>query len=78
MKTVEQGAATSVRCATRPLFEGRGGVYCENSGIAPLMSAQEGREWSLANRSWKAGVVPYAVDPAAADRLWELSERLTV
>jgi hypothetical protein len=41
------------------------------------MSAEEGREWSLGNRSSKAGVVPYAVDPTAVDRLWELSERLT-
>lgn len=64
-------------CATSPLLEGRGGVYCENSDIAPPMSAEEGREWSLGNRSSKAGVVPYAVDPTAVDRLWELSERLT-
>ncbi|MHA5052378.1 SDR family NAD(P)-dependent oxidoreductase [Streptomyces sp. SD15] len=77
LKTVEQGAATSVWCATSPLLDGKGGVYCENSDIAPLMSAQEGQEWTLMNRSWKAGVVPYAVDLEAADRLWELSERLT-
>jgi NAD(P)-dependent dehydrogenase (short-subunit alcohol dehydrogenase family) len=77
LKTVEQGAATSVWCATSPLLEGRGGVYCENSDIAPPMPAEEGREWSLGTRSSKAGVVPYAVDPTAVDRLWELSERLT-
>lgn len=41
------------------------------------MSAEEGQEWTLRNRSWKAGVVPYSVDPAAVDRRWELSERLT-
>ncbi|WP_405833626.1 oxidoreductase [Streptomyces sp. NBC_01176] len=77
LKTVEQGAATSVWCATSPLLEGRGGVYCENSDIAPPMSLEEGRAWTLRNRTPKPGVVPYAVDPVAADRLWDLSERLT-
>ncbi|WP_393086846.1 oxidoreductase [Streptomyces sp. LN704] len=77
LKTVEQGAATSVWCATSPLLAETGGVYCENSDIAPPMSAQEGRDWSLTNRTPKPGVLAYAVDPAAADRLWELSERLT-
>ncbi|MFE4551830.1 oxidoreductase, partial [Streptomyces sp. NPDC056785] len=77
LKTVEQGAATSVWCATSPLLAERGGVYCENSDIAPPMSAEEGREWAVGTRTAKAGVLAYAVDPVAADRLWELSERLT-
>ncbi|MFF4351070.1 oxidoreductase [Streptomyces sp. NPDC001530] len=77
LKTVEQGAATSVWCATSPLLDGRGGLYCENSDVAPRMRPEEGSDWTLMNRSWKAGVLPYAVDPEAADRLWELSERLT-
>ncbi|MEV7345749.1 oxidoreductase [Streptomyces sp. NPDC093544] len=76
LKTVEQGAATSVWCATSPLLDSLGGLYCENSDVAPPMSLEEGRDWTLMNRSWKAGVLPYAVDPEAADRLWELSERL--
>ncbi|MFD4527592.1 oxidoreductase [Streptomyces sp. NPDC058470] len=76
LKTVEQGAATSVWCATSPLLDSLGGLYCENSDVAPPMSLEEGHDWTLMNRSWKAGVLPYAVDPEAADRLWELSERL--
>jgi NAD(P)-dependent dehydrogenase (short-subunit alcohol dehydrogenase family) len=36
LKTVEQGAATSVWCATSPQLDDIGGVYCENSDIAPL------------------------------------------
>ncbi|MFC9843563.1 oxidoreductase [Streptomyces sp. NPDC060223] len=76
LKTVEQGAATSVWCATSPLLDSLGGLYCENSDVAPPMSLEEGHEWTLMNRSWNAGVLPYAVDPEAADRLWELSERL--
>ncbi|MFI6493887.1 oxidoreductase [Streptomyces sp. NPDC050564] len=77
LKNVEQGAATSVWCATSPLLDGMGGLYCENSDVAPPMPPAEGRDWTLMNRSWKAGVLPYAIDPEAADRLWELSERLT-
>jgi NAD(P)-dependent dehydrogenase (short-subunit alcohol dehydrogenase family) len=34
LKTVEQGAATSVWCATNPQLDGMGGVYCQNSDIA--------------------------------------------
>src|SRR6267378_6328383 len=37
LKTVEQGAATSVWCATSPQLDGMGGVYCENSDVAPLV-----------------------------------------
>ncbi|MEU6548898.1 oxidoreductase [Streptomyces sp. NPDC046915] len=73
MKTIEQGAATSVWCATSELLAGRGGVYCENADISPLVEDEA---------TWRAdeaapGVLPYAVDPEAAARLWEVSERLT-
>jgi NAD(P)-dependent dehydrogenase (short-subunit alcohol dehydrogenase family) len=73
MKTVEQGAATSVWCATSPRLEGIGGVYCQNSDIAPLVTEALG-----ANPigSMALGVMPHAVDPDAADRLWSLSEQL--
>ena len=73
MKTVEQGAATSVWCATSPQLEGIGGVYCQNSDIAPLVTEKLG-----ANPigSMALGVMPHAVDPDAADRLWSMSEQL--
>ncbi len=73
LKTVEQGAATSVWCATSPQLDGMGGVYCQNSDIAPLVS-----EEIAANQfgSMALGVMPHAVDPQAADRLWSLSEQL--
>src|SRR5258706_3685192 len=35
-KTVEQGAATTLWCATRPQLEGIGGVYCGNCDIAKV------------------------------------------
>ncbi|WP_413723607.1 oxidoreductase [Sodalis sp. RH16] len=78
LKTVEQGAATIVWCAASPQLNGMGGLYCENSDIAPL--APEGRAggWNTgdATRLTLNGVLPYAVDPASAERLWHLSERL--
>jgi NAD(P)-dependent dehydrogenase (short-subunit alcohol dehydrogenase family) len=62
-KTVEQGAATTIWCATSPQLDGLGGVYCENCDIASVET--EGDD----------GVRPYAIDPARAERLWAWSER---
>jgi NAD(P)-dependent dehydrogenase (short-subunit alcohol dehydrogenase family) len=64
-KTVEQGAATTVWAASSPQLSGRGGVYLEDCQIAA--AAVEGKS---------TGVESYAVNPAAADRLWLLSEEL--
>jgi NAD(P)-dependent dehydrogenase (short-subunit alcohol dehydrogenase family) len=68
MKNVEQGAATSVWCATVPQLVGMGGVYCENADIA--------RE-TAADSEDVTGVRPWATDPEAAARLWALSEGWT-
>jgi NAD(P)-dependent dehydrogenase (short-subunit alcohol dehydrogenase family) len=62
-KSVEQGAATQVWAATAPELEGRGGLYCEDCQISGV-----GVPGVL-------GAAPYALDPANARRLWELSER---
>jgi NAD(P)-dependent dehydrogenase (short-subunit alcohol dehydrogenase family) len=67
-KTVEQGAATSVWCATSPMLEGKGGVYCEDCDIAARWV--DGMERG-------AGVQDYAVDPDAAAQLWQVSEEMT-
>jgi NAD(P)-dependent dehydrogenase (short-subunit alcohol dehydrogenase family) len=75
LKTVEQGAATIVWCATSPRLEGMGGVYCENCDVAPLMTEDPGATTMADVRRLK-GVRPYAVDPDAAERLWIMSERL--
>jgi NAD(P)-dependent dehydrogenase (short-subunit alcohol dehydrogenase family) len=68
MKTVEQGAATTVWAAVSHQLDGLGGVYCENCNIAEPVPAdsQETR-----------GVRPYAMDPVLAERLWALSEKIT-
>ena len=80
LKTVEQGAATSVWCATSPQLDGMGGVYCENGDIAPLLpkeaESKEGGDATRRTGGQSLGVMPYAVDPEAADRLWTLSDRL--
>ncbi len=78
LKTVEQGAATSVWCATSPQLDGMGGVYCQNCDIAPLVDeAKRSNDAIRQVGSMPLGVMPYAVDPEAADRLWSLSEHLT-
>jgi len=68
MKTVEQGAATTVWCAVSRLLDALGGVYCENCNIAePVPAASQEMR----------GVRPWAMDPALAERLWALSEEIT-
>ncbi|MDT8278933.1 MAG: SDR family NAD(P)-dependent oxidoreductase [Erythrobacter sp.] len=65
-KTIPQGAATSCWAATAPELEGTGGVYCEDCHVA-----------AIDNQSSQGGVRSYALDSAAAERLWTLSEQLT-
>ncbi|MEU1331114.1 SDR family NAD(P)-dependent oxidoreductase [Streptomyces sp. NPDC005865] len=67
-KTPEQGAATAVWAATSPLLEGRGGAYCQDCDIA---------EPATTDDMLIGGVKPWAVDPDAAARLWDLSCELT-
>ena len=67
-KNAQQGAATSLWCATSEQLAGRGGVYCEDVDIAARVSADHpGAE----------GVRPWAADPDLAERLWLLSEKTT-
>ena len=65
-KTIEQGAATSVLVATSPQLDGIGGRYFENCNQARVLDSD------VPNTSG-SGVAPYALDPANANRLWELS-----
>jgi NAD(P)-dependent dehydrogenase (short-subunit alcohol dehydrogenase family) len=64
-KSIPAGAATSAWAATSAELEGRGGLYLEDCHIAEVTDAPGG-----------SGVASYAVDPAAAERLWTLSEEL--
>ncbi|MEN3309054.1 MAG: hypothetical protein V7603_5256 [Micromonosporaceae bacterium] len=63
MKNPEQGAATSVLLAASPLVEGVGGRYFEDCNEAG--PSQPG--------NMRRGVAAYALDPAAAQRLWQVS-----
>ncbi|MEU9740434.1 SDR family NAD(P)-dependent oxidoreductase [Micromonospora chersina] len=62
-KTPEQGAATSVLVAASPLVAGVGGRYFEDC-----------QEAGPNQPGTRTGYAPYARDPEAAERLWEVSE----
>jgi NAD(P)-dependent dehydrogenase (short-subunit alcohol dehydrogenase family) len=66
-KTPEQGASTSVLLATSPLLKGIGGRYFVNNEEAIVMDEAPAD---------LTGVPAHALDPASADRLWEVSEQL--
>jgi len=63
-KQVPQGAATTVWAATAPELDGRGGLYCEDCGVAE----------SIEDPNLDQGVLSWALDEKAAERLWTLSE----
>jgi len=63
-KTIEQGASTSVLLATSPLLDGIGGRYFVNNQEAEVVDRVT---------EDMTGVAPFALDPANAERLWEVS-----
>jgi NAD(P)-dependent dehydrogenase (short-subunit alcohol dehydrogenase family) len=66
-KDVEQGASTTVWAATSPDLDGHGGLYLENCAeAAPFVRGMPRG----------TGVMPYATDPVAAQRLWTMSEAM--
>lgn len=66
-KSTTQGAATSVLLAASPLLEGIGGRYFEDCNEAALV---------LRRPTDYRGVAAYAVDPANAERLWNMALQL--
>lgn len=67
LKTIPQGAATTVWCSASPLLNDLGGVYCENVDVAELNS----------DVKIIGGIKPYSLDETNAKRLWKLSEEMT-
>jgi len=67
LKTIPQGAATTVWCATSPLLENIGGVYCEDVEVASISTEP----------SVTPGVKLYSLDEDNAKRLWLVSEEMT-
>jgi NAD(P)-dependent dehydrogenase (short-subunit alcohol dehydrogenase family) len=76
MKTIPQGAATQVWCATNPRLADIGGVYCENVDVAGIVPPEERTNFGPDDSTRKVGVMPHAIDPVAAGRLWEVSDKL--
>jgi NAD(P)-dependent dehydrogenase (short-subunit alcohol dehydrogenase family) len=68
VKTIEQGAATSVLLAASPDVEGVTGRYYED--CAPAAQINE-------RAAHTGGVAPYVLDPDNAERLWRISRELT-
>jgi len=67
LKTIPQGAATTVWAATSPLLKETGGVYLEDVEIAPV----------AVDPSLSGGVKLYSLEEASAKQLWSLTEKLT-
>jgi NAD(P)-dependent dehydrogenase (short-subunit alcohol dehydrogenase family) len=66
-KRPDQGAATTLWCATSARLAGLGGVYCEDCDIADIAGPETARY---------RGVAPHAVDRQSAERLWRETERM--
>jgi NAD(P)-dependent dehydrogenase (short-subunit alcohol dehydrogenase family) len=65
LKTPGQGAATSALLATSPQLEGIGGRYFDDCNEAETLTRRPENTYN--------GVAPYALDPANAERLWDVS-----
>jgi NAD(P)-dependent dehydrogenase (short-subunit alcohol dehydrogenase family) len=75
LKTIAQGAATSVWAATSPLLNNIGGVYCEDADIAELLSEDPTVQSNA--KLHHSGVLAYSLDQSSAKRLWDLTREMT-
>jgi hypothetical protein len=66
--SVEQGSATAVLAAIGKEYEGKGGFYMENCGVAEEMAGDVALPL--------AGFKPWAYDPENEDFLWQDSMEL--
>jgi NAD(P)-dependent dehydrogenase (short-subunit alcohol dehydrogenase family) len=67
LKTIPQGAATTVWCATSPLLNHIGGVYCEDADVAVIAADDE----------TSPGVKRYSLEEEKAVQLWQWAEEMT-
>lgn len=74
LKTIPQGAATTIWCAVSPQLNNIGGVYCENCDIAEIDNGQIDHRFD--EPSTIRGVQSYSVDRKNAEKLWTLSEKM--
>ncbi|MNT53535.1 oxidoreductase [compost metagenome] len=75
LKTIPQGAATTVWAATSSMLNTIGGVYCEDGDIAELLSVDYSDQISA--KLHQSGVMQYSLDENDAKRLWALTEEMT-
>lgn len=75
LKTITQGAATTVWAATSPLLNNIGGVYCEDGDIAELLPEDPTVQTNA--KLHLSGVQQYSVDSNNAKHLWSLTEEMT-
>ena len=66
IKSIAQGAATTIWCATSPQLENKGGVYCADCDISPV---DDDSTQPNSVRNW-------AINPFMAEQLWTMSEKL--
>jgi NAD(P)-dependent dehydrogenase (short-subunit alcohol dehydrogenase family) len=67
LKSLEEGAATTLWAALSPQLSGKGGVYCADCDVSPLVHQDSPRGNSVRD---------YAVDEKFARELWDASERM--
>lgn len=67
IKSLEQGAATSVWASVEPALRGRGPLYLEDCGVARVIDEP----------NFVSGVMRYALDPDNATGLWTATETMT-
>lgn len=75
LKTIPQGAATTVWCATSPVLNDIGGVYCENVDVAFLNTSDAIQHHD--DPQTPTGVLEYAVNADSAKKLWRLAEKMS-
>jgi NAD(P)-dependent dehydrogenase (short-subunit alcohol dehydrogenase family) len=68
LKTIEQGAATTLWAALSPQLENKGGLYCADCDVGQLVHEPTTSSFFVRD---------YAVDPENARKLWNLSEVAT-
>lgn len=73
MKSVEQGAATTVWACVAPELEGRGGLYLEDCQISPEKSVDALKQEFTSGQTMPVGVCPHALDEKKASKLWDFS-----
>lgn len=65
-KTPDQGAATTIWGLTEPRLKGVGGAYLEDCHVAEVRDEP----------NYRSGVMRYAIDPAGAEKMWTVIEKL--